>query len=222
MITLLSIIICLFVFLFTLYLLAREDFILFRKNVSIEEVYNIAFILLIVTFVSSRLFYVIFHFKKIYLNPLVFFHILHYPGLSLIGGVVGAIIFCLLFYRSKKIPLSRLADVFMLAFLFALPFTLLPTIITRNIQTLVIVDYALFVIYAGLAGVMLKLFLKWKTYEGKIALSVLLLFSLSSYINHVFYDKSRLLFIFSGEEMLLILLFISSGLLIIRQTFFKK
>jgi len=61
-----------FIFLFTLYCFVRDDYILFRKNISIERIFNIAFLLFGAFLVSARFFYVVFNFSPKFLNPLVF------------------------------------------------------------------------------------------------------------------------------------------------------
>jgi|SRR5581483_81845 len=222
MINILSIIICLFTFLFSLYLLVREDYILFRKNVSLETVFNIAFIILLLGLISARLFYVAFHFKRIFLNPLVFLHILNYPGLSLIGAIIGPLLVFLLYYRSKKLPLARLSDIFMLAFLFALPFTLLPSIITKNININFLISIVFFILYIIISYIALRLFLKWKTQEGRIGVYILITFCCLSLAYHFLLDKTKIISIFSGEELMLLLLLVFSLFLFIKQSLIKN
>ncbi len=208
MIVIISVIFCMFAFLFTLYLLAREDYILFRKNVTIEQVFNMAFILLLVSALSSRLFYVLFHFKVGYLNPLVFFHILKYPGLSLIGAMTGGLLFYVLYYRTKKLPFARLSDLFMLSFLSAVPFTFLPALFSQKTVFLFILNILFILFFISVLIGEFQLFLRWKGREGLLSLSVVSVFSFISLIDHLIFDKDRLLYIFSGDELLLFIVFI--------------
>jgi prolipoprotein diacylglyceryltransferase len=112
--------ISLIVFLFCLHVLAKEDLIFVRKNITMEILFNIAFYTIGIGLLCSRIVYVIEHFSIGFLNPLVFFLFPYFPGLSLAGGVGGALLFTLL-YRAKKYPNGRIFDFFSMAFLAALP-----------------------------------------------------------------------------------------------------
>jgi prolipoprotein diacylglyceryltransferase len=113
-------IISLIVFLFCLHVLAKEDLIFVRKNITMEMLFNIAFYTIGVGILSARIIYVVEYFSLGFLNPLVFFLFPYFPGLSLVGGVVGATLFILL-YKAKKYPSGRIFDFFSMAFLAALP-----------------------------------------------------------------------------------------------------
>ena len=93
-------------FLFTIYVLSKEDMVFVRKNVSLEQLFTLSFLSLGVSIFFSRLFFVLFNFKTIYLNPLVFFLIFYFPGLSFPGGLLAGAGFVLLYARRKKMPLS--------------------------------------------------------------------------------------------------------------------
>src|SRR5438270_6523068 len=113
----LIILFCFFIALFCIYLLSRDDFILLRKNITLEQVFNYAFVSLAVGILSARIVYVLLHPSLRYLNPLVFLIFPYFPGLSTIGGVIGVMIFLLAVSRKKKIPKGRLYDIFSLSFL---------------------------------------------------------------------------------------------------------
>jgi hypothetical protein len=113
------VIISFIVFLFVLYLLSREDFVFLRRNVSLEEIFNITFLTSIVALLVARIAYVAFHPKIGYFNPLVFFLIPYFPGLAVTGGIVGSIIFLWFITRKKKFPTGRIFDVFSLSYFFA-------------------------------------------------------------------------------------------------------
>ena len=61
------------IFLFTLYVLSKEDFVLLRKNISEAALFDVFFIVVLVAILFSRIFYVGFQFDVSYLNPVIFF-----------------------------------------------------------------------------------------------------------------------------------------------------
>lgn len=118
-------IICFVLFLFRLYHVANDDYVLVKKNISLEEIFNAAFVSGLVSLFFARLFYVILHPDPIFLNPLVFFIFPYFPGLSLLGGILGGILALILYGRAKKFPMGRVFDFFTVAFTFVLPVGLL-------------------------------------------------------------------------------------------------
>ena len=96
-------IVCLLVFLFSLHILAKEDLIFVRKNVTLEVLFNVAFYTMGVGLLSARIVYIVLHFSFGFLNPLVF-PFPYFPGLSLTGGVVGGAVFVLLYKKNDFRP----------------------------------------------------------------------------------------------------------------------
>ena len=114
-----------FVFLLSVYLLGREDFVFMRRNVSIEQLFDVAFLNGFLALFSARIAFVAFHFTFAYLNPLVFFLVPYFPGLGISGAIVGSFFFLLWISKSKKIPTGRLLDVFSVGFSYAFSASLL-------------------------------------------------------------------------------------------------
>lgn len=119
---LILLLLCFFFFLFALYAFMHDDFMMLRKNISMEQIFNIAFLTGGVALFAARLFYVLFNFSTDFLNPLVFFLFWYFPGFSLPAGIGAAVIFLTYYCMKKKIPLARLLDFFSLAVLAILPF----------------------------------------------------------------------------------------------------
>lgn len=119
---LILLLVCFFFFLFALYVFMHDDFMMLRKNISMEQIFNIAFLTAGVALFAARLFYVLFNFSTDFLNPLVFFLFWYFPGLSLPAGIGAAVIFLTYYCMKKKIPLARLLDFFSLSVLAILPF----------------------------------------------------------------------------------------------------
>lgn len=118
-------IVCFIIFLFTVYQLSKDDFLFIRKGVNVENVFNVIFLGLPIVLFTARLFYVLFNPSWNYLNPLIFFVVPYFPGLSLVGGILGAWIFVSLYTKNKKIPSARLLDMLSLSFLLTICFGIL-------------------------------------------------------------------------------------------------
>lgn len=109
-------------FLFTLYEISKDDTLFIRKNITLDNLFSLAFLSVGVGFFFARVFYVIFHFSFLYLNPLAFLLVVYYPGLSFPGGLLAVAIFLLAFARRKKMPLGHTFDFFGVSLLCAMPF----------------------------------------------------------------------------------------------------
>lgn len=105
------------IFLFVFYTLAKDDFVYLRRNITLDQLFNALFLGVPTTLLFARIIYIAFHPKWTYLNPLVFFVLPYYPGLSLTGGILGVVLFIFLYTKNKKIPSFRFADQVGLAFL---------------------------------------------------------------------------------------------------------
>jgi len=168
-------------FLFRLYHVAKDDVVLVKKNISLDDVFNSAFISAFFSLFFARLFYVIFNPDLIFLNPLVFLIFPYFPGLSLLGGLVGGALVLFLYGRSKKFPIGRVFDFFTVSLTFVLPFGLIGYfLLSGDLSLGGIVRLVLFTIIA--AGVNLYLQPKAKSLEikdGSISILFLIFFSLT-------------------------------------------
>lgn len=116
-------------FLFTLFMLSHDDFVFIRKNLSMERVFNFAFLAALVALFSSRLLYVIDNPSPAFSSILGFIVFPYYPGLSVIGGVLGGLLSTLVIYRGKDMPIGRILDFFAFSFLTAAPIGLIGMLI---------------------------------------------------------------------------------------------
>jgi hypothetical protein len=112
---------CFVVFLYVLYILAKDDFVINRKNIPLENFFDTAFLTAIFALFFSRLFYVFIHPKPVFFTILGFFLFPYFPGLSLIGAALGGLVFFLPYLKSKNMPMGKAIDIFALGFLGALP-----------------------------------------------------------------------------------------------------
>ncbi len=116
---------CFVIFMYFVYFLARDDFVIIRKDISLERIFSMAILTFFVSMLFARFFYALFYFNPGFLNPLVFFDLPYFPGLSLPGGVVGGSLFAYFYSSFKKMPFGRLFDIFMMAFIGVLPIGLI-------------------------------------------------------------------------------------------------
>lgn len=87
-----------------------------------EDIFDGMFIALVAGLFTSRLVYVITHFNDFGFNILRFILINGYPGLSLYGFLLGAVIALYLFFSYKKIKFAEAIDYFVPAAFIALGF----------------------------------------------------------------------------------------------------
>lgn len=219
--------ICLFVFLYCVYLLANDDFIFLRRDVTMERVFNLVFLGVLSSLFFARLFHGLFHARDILANPLVFLLFPYFPGLSLLGAVLGIGVFFGFLKRWKKeLPLGRLADVFSIAFLVALPigfvgyfmFAEVGFFINRALG-LVIAYLVLFVVFLRF---LLPRLLKDKIKEGTITFIFLIFFSIISFADGAVGKGNMISYLISADGIVLILLFVASLVFLVRQEKFPS
>lgn len=121
----LVLIFCFFVFLYVIYFLSHDDFVVLRNDLPMEKIFNLAFLFSFVSLFFSRVFYVIFNPSHIFSNILGFLLFPYFPGLSLSGGIIGGFLFLTFYLKAKKLPFGRILDFFSMGFLIASPFGLL-------------------------------------------------------------------------------------------------
>src|SRR6266550_4737358 len=93
----------LLVFLYALYRFVKDDYIFIRKGISLEQTFDIAFIMLWISLFTSRFFYLLFHLKNGE-SILIDFFSLKNGGLSLTGAILGGTIAVFLVSKYKRLP----------------------------------------------------------------------------------------------------------------------
>lgn len=132
-------IVSLVIFLFLLFTFTKDDFFLFRKNVTVETIFNIFFLTVFIGLFTARLFYVLFHFRPVFVNPLVFLLFFYFPGLSISGGVLGGLLFLLYYTNREKLPKDRLLDFFALSLLGVFPISLIVYEVFLKLPLLIVI-----------------------------------------------------------------------------------
>jgi prolipoprotein diacylglyceryltransferase len=209
-----------FVFLFLLYKLGKEDIIFIRKNITLDQLFNLAFIFMGVGLFSARLVYVLSNPAKGFLNPLVFLLFPYFPGLSLTGGVFGATIALVYYAKYKKLPVGRILDFFIISFFCALPFGFIGNVFLNGTVTL-LESIFLPVLYAILFLIIYKVFfpklLQNNLQSGSIGTLGLVLFGLISFLTSMVQNKMGLIWFIGIPEVLAAGIFFTSLYFLVRQ-----
>ena len=188
------IIVCFFVALFCLFRLGRDDVILIRKNVSMEQLFNLAFLSCL---------------------PGV---LVGWFGNSLPVGIVAGALFLVLLSKSRKFPAGRIADIFSVAFLCVLPLGfILFSLFNQQYKIL----YLLSAIFSLLLFLFFLLVLLPKTLradvkDGSMTCLFLINVTLLAVFTSIF-QRANHNFSFSFEDGLLAVVFVISCFLLIRQ-----
>lgn len=172
----------LLVFFYLLYKLTGDDHVFIRKNISVEQMFDIAFATLWISIVVSRILYFVMNPGK---GNVVINFFSTAGGLSFPGAVAGGIVALYLIGKLKKVPLGRLFDFFTLSLLFALPVGyLILTLFQLNKPAMI--PYLIFSVVYLAAAIVFRRWLFPKLLnrtlkEGTIAILFFLIYSSTSY-----------------------------------------
>lgn len=212
---------CFLIFLFCLYLLANDDFVLLRKDVSTEKVFNIAFLVAIFSLISSRVLFIVLNPSSNFLNPLVFFLFPYFPGLTLTGGAIGGIIAFFILAKRGKFPTARLFDFFSISFLSPMALGFLGYFLLSKSKFFSFHDIGLIVVYLALFVVFLKILLprllNGQLKEGTIGIIFLICFSIISLVENLVGRVGKNIFNLGVEDIILFLVLFVSLVFLFRQ-----
>lgn len=211
-----AIFLSLFFALFIIYLLSRDDYSLLRKNISLDSVFNLAFLVLFGSLFFSRVFFILFHWKPIYENPLVFLLISSYSGLSFPGSIVGGMIILSALSLKKKLPTGRLFDIFSLSSLLGIFmyvfFNIIYLFFTK--RNAVLLESVVFLCYVSLFVFCLVLFKSERWKDGFVGSLQWILFSLFMIIA-TFLGTTRVVQLIVPDLILYGIIFVASvGILV--------
>src|SRR3989344_2498077 len=194
---------CFLAFLFSLYVMSHDDYVFLRKSISTEQVFNGAILNILIALFFARLFFVFLNPSFNFLNPLVFLLFPYFPGLSIVGGFIGGVVFLFLYFPKHKMPANRLFDFFLFSFLSVLP-----------IGFLALKLWGLFLIYSIIFLFFAKVFLpmqkRGEIKEGSLGFLVLISYSIVSLFFDIFSKIDKVLLFLSKEDFLLILIILVS------------
>ena len=224
MITLFIIIFCFFIFLYNLYYISRDDFVILRKDISIDKILTLAFLTGFVSLFFSRLLFAIYHPESQIIDPLGFFAITYFPGLSLSGGILGATLFVYFYAKLNKLPIGKMLDLIMFSFIAVLPFSFLMFFIFNFGKTDIVFNslfLSTFVISLIFIKILYRFCEKGEIRDGSFSLIFLSVFSLIFFLVKLFSDINAFTF-FDLENLVLFLLIFSSLILLVNQEIIDK
>jgi len=204
-------------FLYKLYHLANDDYILIKKNIPLKEIFNSAVVILLISLFSSRIFYIVFNPEPIFLSPLGFLLFPYFPGLSLTGGVMGAVLVTFIYSKIKKFPTSRIFDFFAMSLIFVLPFGFLSYMILSSSLTIgAFIRLILYVfIFICFNFYLYPKSIQLEIKEGTKSILFLIFFSLISLLGNAVDNPGIAPFLSNKENFLLLgILFVSLMLLL--------
>lgn len=210
----------LIVFTYCLYLLGREDVIFIRKNVTLEQLFNVFFLTLFVSLFVSRLVFVLINPSWVYINPVEFLSLTTRPGVSVIGGVIGASLFLVYYTKLKRLPLGRIFDFLALSFFASLPFGVFGAFFISNslrFTESIFLPILYFFLFIFLLKVVFPKLLQGILKSGSIGLLVILLFSLIWFLTSMVKNRPGIFGFVSIEDILAVMTFFICLVLFIRQ-----
>ena len=209
----------LLVFLFMLYRLVKDDYIFIRKGISLEQAFDISFIMLWSSLIFSRLLFLLFHFngkQNIFLQ----FFSTKSGQFSLIGAIIGGIVALYILSKQRKIPLGRVGDFFSLSFLYALPVGLLAHafFVTKNELLYLFLNVIIyFVVLLFFAQFLYPKLLNRTMKEGMLAMLFLLIFSFLSLVTSLLISLKHIQLFLSVQNVATLLVLILSIVLLVKE-----
>lgn len=215
---------CFVLFLFRLYHLASDDYVLVKKNINLDAIFDAAFVCAVSALFFARLFYVVANFTPNFLNPLVFLIFPYFPGLSLLGGVLGGGLTLLLYGRNKKFPIKRVFDFFTIALLFALPAGLVGYVLLSGLSMegqfvrigllCLLLVFTNFYLYPKAHSLEIK--------DGSLSMIFVIFYALISLFSSSIDNPGVSNFINNKENFIQIAVLIAGAILIIKQEFLGR
>lgn len=206
------ILILLFISLFILYLLSENDFILIRKDITMPLMFNNIFLSFLPAFIFGRLFYISDTFEFFILNPIIFFYIIKFQGISIFGTILGIILFHLYKIKDKR-ALNRILDIVSLSFfpmislfLFSNPFTMIHFIL--RLLT--------FFVFVGIYIYLINSHRKYTLKDGSIYYMIIIIFAHLNVLYNYYNFHHSFLYGFALTDAISLLLVIISFFMIVK------
>ncbi len=218
MITVFVFIVCLISSLFILYMLTKHDFVLARKSLLLQEIFDTTLVGYIAFLITGRVLYIISVQEFSLFNPLRFFHIFKFPGTLFLGGLLGFGLVIYYVFRKKKI-LTRLYDIYALSLFPIFLFTLLFSYSKGDFLYFNILIFLLSCLFMGIGIYSYK---NYTLKDGSIAFLFVCLATVLTIVSE-FSSSSRVVFsFFTISQVISIIVFIIfSSLLIMHEGIVK-
>jgi prolipoprotein diacylglyceryltransferase len=170
------------IFLYCLYKFFKDDYVFIRRNITLEHVFDMAFIVVFISVLFSRLFYFVFH-PSVEDNFFLSYFSFQKGGYSLSGGVISGLLMLSIIGKYRKVSFGRLFDFFILSFLISLPIGFLSQLffLKKNEIVLSLINVVFYSILSGyFAKFLYPRILNRSLKEGNISILFLIFFSFLS------------------------------------------
>ena len=159
----------------------RKDLILIRHNLNEELILDLVISTSFFGFLGARLLHIVFHSSEFGFDPLKLVLFTYFPGLSVLGAVLGALAFLFYVTRQRKVPLFPLLDIAGFGFLLGAPLAFIGGFLGQNVSTIpvfiieAILLFALFwvLLYMKQKGIIRR--------DGVVGLTILIIFAIVSF-----------------------------------------
>ena len=208
-----------FVSSFILYLVSRQDFVLLRKNISVSWIFDSAVIAFVIALFFSRFLYALNNQDLSLFHVIKFFHLIKFPGLSILGFFLGGALALYIIYR-KSNALARIYDIFTISFMQLYVFD---TVVRAFSIGPFYVPLIFLVLFIFIFLFFIRSHYRYTLKDGTMSLAFLLLVAITSFIFQ-FFDPGRHIVIapFSIAQITSVFLIFATLILIfINQKFLK-
>lgn len=210
---------CFFILFYTLYILGKDDYVLIRKNLSLEQLFDFVFVGIFAGIILGEVLLIIFN---ISIREGDFISRIFSPmgaGFFLTGVVLGCIFVIYLLGKYRNLPMGRLFDFFSLAFLSALPAGyLLSVLLVEKSDIIYYVIPGLFYLIAQVFfwRFLLPRIMSGKLREGSLCSLFILTFSIVSLFDSIFYKFMHSSIRIDAKELILVSLFFGGLFFLLR------
>ncbi len=215
---------CFFIFLYILYYISKDDFVIIRKDISMERIFSMAIFTSLSALFFSRFFYVLINPSPAVLNPLGFLAFPYFPGLSLIGAVVGAEVFIYFYCSYKKLPTGKIFDLVIMSFIGVLPVGFILTYLILLGKTTIFFNVFFFIslfLLILFAKILYPFSIKGEIKDGSLGFIFTAIFSFLYFLTNLFLNIKSFSFLDFQNLFVFIVLF-SSLILLINQEIMNK
>lgn len=205
---------------FVLFIVSRHDFVLLRQSISIRQIFDKAFLILILAFIVARIFYFINERSyDVLVDPLRFTHIVLFYGFNFFGFLCALAIGAIVLFRKRKNVL-RILDIYLLSFSPMLIFVAIENFFNSKLNMQTNLVYAVLTIIAFI--VFIKMHNGFKIKDGIVAFSILIYAALSYLALSFFVQSVISLYSFIQIFALIVLAVGAYSLILIQLNFFKE
>lgn len=208
------------VFLFGVYTTSHDDFVLVRKNIGIDQIFNLAFLTAGASLSFARLLYVSLHFNEFSYNLIRVIFFPYVPGLSLLGAILGGTFFIVWYTSSHKVPTLRLLDFFSVSVISTLPVGFLFSAILYK-QRIISEQFGLTFLYIVIAIFFVFFLLPWQKrgdlQEGSLFLLFGISFTAISLVDDILSKTQKIYSFISIEGIIVFIVLIVSLVLLFKK-----